>query len=193
MIKKSILGLMLVFFLLSGGFALATPISLNYAISDIGGGLYNYEFSLVLDNHDNSWISGQSWNWLIFGDAPYGSISPLTDFVGDMNDLPVGTWTSYGYSQGGHNGPTFIYTIGGDFIGWVPTSVGETLIWSGTSTANLPQGQLLFSTLVNEYGAIGAEFEVVNLSTSVVPEPATLLLFGAGLAGLGIMRKKLKV
>ena len=32
------------------GVAQATPIALDYEVTDIGGGLYDYEFTLVLDN-----------------------------------------------------------------------------------------------------------------------------------------------
>jgi len=37
----------------------ATPLILDYTIQDIGAGKYKYDFELVLDNHDATWVAGQ--------------------------------------------------------------------------------------------------------------------------------------
>ncbi|MBD3287610.1 PEP-CTERM sorting domain-containing protein [candidate division KSB1 bacterium] len=168
----------------------ATALTLNYQINTIHPGLYDYEFSLVLDNHDNTWAPGQGWRWFIFGDSPTYP-SPLTNFIGDFSDLPVGPWTYFTTSKGSHNGPTF-----GPVINyWIPTFIGESLSWSGTSTAYLAQGELLFSTLGGTLnGALSANFETANLvETNPVPEPNTLILIGSGLLLICFwQRRKLK-
>ena len=177
-------------FLGTAGFAGATPLGLNYSVTSLGS-WYNYDFELILDNNDGSWTAGQGWNWLIFGDnVRYAS--PLTGFIGNESDLPVGPWTYYFTTQGVHNGPTF-----GDYqLSWVPSSIGETLSWSGISTAYLAQGELLFSTLGSFNGAVMADFDTAKLvtaSSAPVPEPATILLFTTGLIGLvGFSRKSKK-
>ncbi len=163
------------------GVTLATPIRLDYVITDLGGGLFDYEFTLVLDNNNNSWQAGQSWDWLIWGDQQSARTN-LTDWVGDESDLPVGPWTEYTSSSGFHNGPTFLDFP--DFIGWEPQFIGDSLSWSGTSTAFLDQGELLWSTLLGNGGAKLATFEVANL----IPAPATLSLLA--LAGLGLRRRR---
>lgn len=176
----------------STGIAQASPIRLDYAVNDMGGGLFDYEFSLVLDNNDNSWAPGQGWRWLIFGDAPYPSSSPLTDFVGDLGDLPIGPWTGYGASSGGHNGPDLQSVL--DY--WVPTSIGETLSWSGTSTANLAQGDLLFSTIAGTLNnAIAADFEVANRIDygAQIPEPSGIALLAMGLMALGLSKRRANI
>jgi len=181
MISRAVLFLCCIF---SIGLGQASPLRLDYAVSDIGGGRFNYDFSLVLDNHDNSWAAGQGWGWLTFGDSRVLNSSPLTDFVIDSTDYPVGPWTYLSYSSGGHNGPTFGYVL--DY--WRPGSVGASLTWSGSSTANLAQGQLLFTTIFTSNGARGADFEVANRIApnlaAPVPEPEVYAML---LAGLGLM------
>lgn len=163
--------------------ASSVPLRLDYSIADLGGGMFNYEFTLVVDDNDGTYAPGQGWRWFIFGDEPFPGSSPLTDFVGDPSDLPIGPWTMYISSSGGHNGPTLGPVL--DF--WVPAGIGDSLSWSGTSTAFLPQGQLLWSTIAGTLdNAVAADFEIANK----VPEPVTILLLGLGLAGLGFARRQ---
>jgi hypothetical protein len=128
----------------------ATPLRLEYSVEDLGGGSFQYHFSLILDNNDGSWFSGQGFNWIIFGDNPYPySSSPLTDFVGNPADLPIGPFTKYTRSGGDHSGPTLMnyYKDGELQPPWIPSYVGDSLHWSGTSSANLYQGSLFFTNL----------------------------------------------
>ena len=67
----------------------ATPLRMDYAVTDLGGGIWDYEFYLTLDNNDNSWNYGNGWGWVIIGDAQ-SSDSPLYDWAGDNGDFPVG-------------------------------------------------------------------------------------------------------
>jgi len=115
-----------------------------YDYVDIGGGEYEYTFHVELND---GWKEGMGWGWYIFGDQQ-SAPSPLTDFVGDPASLPVGPWTAYGTSGGGHNGPTFYYVL--DY--WIPESRNETLDWKGTSTAALDPPAMLYSTLAGTVG-----------------------------------------
>lgn len=178
----------------------ATPLRLDYTVEDIGGGLLDYDFRLVVDNNDGSYVSGQVWNWIIFGDIPNNTPSPLTNWVGDLsNSSPF--VTGFTDTVGGHNGLTILGT-GDEFTNrvlalWEPNGVGDFLQWSGTSTANLLQGDLLFSTLQvksselpPDFG-VRANFEVANRVNSfeTVPEPATILGL-ATVLGFGVLLKR---
>ncbi|RJP38601.1 MAG: hypothetical protein C4547_04285 [Phycisphaerales bacterium] len=133
--------------------AMAQPqIHLAYDYVDIGGGRFEYEFELSVDDR---WTQGMGWRWFIFGDIANNQPSPLTNFVGDPNDLPIGPWTAYTSSGGGHNGPTLGFVL----AYWIPQSQDEKLNWSGTSTAALDEPALLYSTLAGTVGgATAADF-----------------------------------
>jgi hypothetical protein len=145
--------------------AQAQSLDLCYEVTDLGGGLYQYDFALT---PDAGWVSGMGWRWFIFGDEPGTccggtGISPLTNFVIDPASLPVGPWTSLSSSGGGHNGPTFADVL----TYWTPATGTETLRWSGTSTANLRAGELLYSTLAGTLGgAVAANWDVAELCSS---------------------------
>lgn len=121
------------------------------------------------------------FGWLIWGDAQ-ASTSPFADFVMDGGVFPVGPWTGMGFSSGWHNGPDMDFVLDC----WVPTAVGETLNWSGTSASYLGQGEFLWSSIVTTGGAPTIEFEVANM----VPEPATIAVLGVGVAALLRRRKR---
>src|SRR4051794_33288457 len=62
------------------GSAQASPLELQYSVSAGAGGLYNYDFTLTLDNHTNDWAPGEKWSCIIFGDTKLSN-SPLADFA----------------------------------------------------------------------------------------------------------------
>jgi hypothetical protein len=167
------------------GRAEATPLRLEYTVQNSGGGLFDYDFRLSVDNNDGSYVAGQGWRWIIFGDADQ-SPSPLTNWVGDLSQSSP--WISFfSTSSGGHNGPTLSGPGSSVLSYWVPTGVGDFLKWSGTSTADLGQGSLLFSTLAGTLNSgVPADFNVAyrvqSFDSTSVPEPASLL----GLLALGV-------
>jgi hypothetical protein len=142
--------------------AQAQSLDMCYQVTDLGGGLYQYDFELT---PDAGWAPGMGWRWLIFGDEPGTccggtGVSPLADFQEDPASFPVGPWTGVGRSSGGHNGPDMQHVL--DY--WIPASATETLRWSGTSSNNLRPGELLFSTLAGtQGGAVAADFKEAEL------------------------------
>ena len=185
----------------------ATPLRLDYTVEDLSGGLFDYDFRLVVDNNDESYAPGQGWSWIIFGDIPGTSgntSSPLTNWVGDLsNSSPF--ITSFSNSGGFHNGPTIYGTddelTNSVFAVWKPNGVGDFLQWSGTSTANLLQGDLLFSTLQARLSesppvdfGVRANFEVANrvnsLEPETVPEPASIFASATALCCGALLKRE---
>ena len=133
----------------------ATPFRLDYLVSDVGGGEYRYDFVLTLDNNDSSWVASQGFASFIIGDCTPSCPTALTDFDGIAVDPP---WTSFLNISGTHNGPA-LYPTG---TYYTPASVGETKTFSGTSTAHLTQGNLLWSNLQGQNGGTLANSVVAN-------------------------------
>ena len=161
--------------------ASATPIRLDYEITDLGGGVYNYDFTFIVDNNDGSWASGQTFRWFVLGDVVPGP-SPLTNFVGDVNSFVNSPYTGFGMTSGGHNGPDLQSVL----TDWAPSGIGDFFSFSGTSTANLGQGQFAWSNVIVGTSGTGvlANFEIANL----VPGPGALSLLAVG--GLLMRRRR---
>jgi hypothetical protein len=138
---------------------------------DLGGGLYEYDFSLRVNTNPQTWVPGQGYGGLIFGDVPSANApSPLADFT--MTSSIPGPWTGLGSASGYHNGPSFRPSTDGSLnpILWTPTSTADRLNWTGTSHTNTTT--LFWSTGFTSNGATPAEFTPVV----IVPEPSPLYL-----------------
>lgn len=180
--------------LFTAGSAQATPLRLDYIVNPSGGG-YAYQFRLTLDNHDNTWASGQGWGWIVFGDVAWPGPSPLQNFVADPASFPAGPFTGVTSTSGGHNGPTLApVSVVGGFVYWTPAGAGAYLEWAGTATTLVEQGSLFWSSLLYSGGAKPANFELARRVTSftgghAVPEGGdALILLGLALGGLTLMR-----
>ncbi len=156
----------------------ADVLDLYYKKTDLGGS-YHYDFKLVVTNNDNSFAAGHGFNWIIFGDVA-SATSTLPDFVLLSETFPNPN-IIFTFSSGGHNGPTFLDTVNLLTNGWLPTGVGDFVTWEGTSNFDVPDGQLLFSTLIAINGATPTDFK----AAIPVPEPGlTTLLATSALFGL---------
>ena len=150
--------LLLTFFLLAAAWGNATPLRLDYTKSWSANGIVYYTFTLALENADQSWVPGQGFGWLIFGDSPSLGGSPFNDFTLDGGILGIGPWNTITTSSGSHNGPTLGPVT--DF--WIPNNVGDFLTWHGYSTSNVADGALFFSTFFTQDGAVGADMVLAN-------------------------------
>ena len=155
-----------------------SPLQLSFTVkTDSTPGLYDYSFTLLLDNHTGTFQPGQGFGGIVFGDVNFGN-SPISDFVlnpggnlGPFSSLTQsgddGTGTSY------HNGPTLapVFTPIFTPVYWFPSGIGDELTFSGVSHTEATS--LTFSTfLTSGLTTVGANFQPAIL----VPEPGSITL-----------------
>jgi hypothetical protein len=131
--------------------AVGQSLHLSYTVTDVGTGMYQYDFELV---PCEGWVAGMAWRGLVWGDCE-SCPTPLTDFEGSSMSLPVGPWTEYTTISSEHNGPMF----GDPEEWWEPATGDETLRWSGVSTADLGPGELRFSAIEARDGAVEVRYK----------------------------------
>ncbi len=127
-----------------------TPLRLEYDVTGSAPS-FNYIFRLILDNHSGSWVAGQEWSSIVFGQAAFGAggTTPFAGWVGNAASLPVGPFTIFSWattSVGGvsYNAPGLVDNVTPTQY-WTPTSVGDQLTWSGTVGTFLNEGEMSWS------------------------------------------------
>jgi hypothetical protein len=135
----------------------STPLRLEYNVTGTAPP-YSYTFRLILDNHDNSWIAGQSWRGTIFGQAPFGfgGTTPFLTWSTNGASYPIGPyndtyWSTFGVVGVPHDGPVLFNTSGSQ--SWMPVGVGDQLVWWGTSDVLLDDGEMAWSIQYSTSGA----------------------------------------
>ncbi len=122
------------------------PLKLEYTVTpQPATSNFKYDFALKVDNSGNTYAAGQGWGFIVFG-HDVANVSPsLTAF--SATTAAPSPFTSFGTTSSGYSLTPLFGTY------WQPATVSSQITWSGTSTADVPQGQLLFDAFTATGGA----------------------------------------
>jgi hypothetical protein len=168
----------------------ATRDSWTYAQASVGGGLL-----INVGGGGGPWVNGGQTG---YGGTQVGGIQGLGSIAQTFNAVYNGTytvsWLDAGRGSTAGGAQTYIASL---YDNTIASSVGSlslntsfgSIFNAESFSASLKAGDnytLAFTGQDN----VDQTALIDNVNVSQVPEPATLLLFGTGLAGLGWMRRR---
>ncbi len=161
--------------------------------------LDSYRLRVNVDFGDISWQNPETYitNFHTFSLSLLGSSQYNTTFNGGLENIIgiPGYWSAgdFGFSPGSFSSFEFGY----DFDLTAPLTEPLTMTYDAHFMSNAIS---VYDPVTKDF--LGYDFETTNftgsftvgeINPSAVPEPASMLLFGLGLVGAGIIRRKKKI
>ena len=157
----------------------------NYVTSD-GAGFSDYAFAELLDAGSAVVATLFTARTIVSGDTSPGFGLPTNDSTltpGTSPIIPGGpAWSELGGSSGS------CYSSGCGYTGWIRADY--TIATAGDYTLKFGATNIADSAYDSGLAIDGVTVGGVEIIPSAVPEPASMALLGAGLVGLGLIRRR---
>ncbi|MFO0885447.1 MAG: autotransporter-associated beta strand repeat-containing protein [Pirellulales bacterium] len=146
------------------------PLKLEYTVTpQPATSNYKYDFALKVDSSAGTYAAGQGWGFVVFGHDAANVAPSLTVFT--PTTAAPSPFTAFGTTSSGYSLAPLFGTY------WIPANINSQLAWSGTSTADVAQGQLYFDAFTSTGGA--ASFSNA-IATRLVATPVTTVSLVGG-------------
>ena len=186
--------------MMAGAATLTFVLDQNFGTVNAGGtvtvditddGVSAGDVKITVTNSTDGYLNDLFLNYTPTGDIAVGAVSAYTSIIGTSTQPGVSAGSQgFAIDFGFPNSPDSSKLNAGESASFVLSATGTLTVsgfntFGGSPTGSQYHAAAHINAVLNDQGV-----ELGSAKLGEVPEPATVLLFGSGLAGLGVIKRK---